>query len=200
MHSQIIIFSLLAASTVAQSPGSPCYGNVAYCAAGPIILRCSGTSLGAGNCDDNLDEPQFGALCIESNSTAGDAVCSAVGSSAPPFPSVTGGLGTPTISTSVVVSTTSSASATSGGVTLTTVTGSSSSSAASSGSATAATSTQALSSVGNVTVTPTTAKSSIPVFTGAAVSLVKRGEDVFGLVMAVMGCMMAGGGMVWLLG
>jgi hypothetical protein len=215
MHPHSILLSLLAALTVAQSPDEACFGDVAYCAGGPIILRCDGTSLGAGNCEDNLNHPPLGALCVESNSTAGNAICSAVGSSAPPFPSVTGGLGTPTASPSVVTSASSSVSASSNGGSLITVTvtptGCSctgatvtpTSHAISSGSTTAVTSTLTSSSAVNLTATPTVTTSVAPVFTGAASSVVRGGKDVFGLVMAgamVMGTVIAGGGMVWLLG
>jgi len=40
---------------------------------------CSdGSKLYPGNCNDNLNEPEFGAVCIESSPTAGDAQCSAI--------------------------------------------------------------------------------------------------------------------------
>ena len=208
MHSHSILLSLLAAFTVAQSPYEACYGDVAYCATGPIILRCDGTSLGPGNCEDNLNHPQYGALCVESNSTAGDAICSAVGSSAPPFPSVTGGLGTPTGSSSVVVSTSASTSASisSGSTSLITVTATTTScscNGTTGSSTTHATSTLKSSLAVNLTVTPTMTKSPTPVFTGAAMSVVRGRKDVLDLVMAgamIIGTMIAGGGMVWLLG
>ena len=34
-----------------------------------------GTKLYPGNCDDNTNEPPFGATCVESSPTAGDASC-----------------------------------------------------------------------------------------------------------------------------
>jgi len=46
-------------------------------------------------------------------------------------------------------------------------------------------------------------KSPTPVFTGAAMSVVRGRKDVLDLVMAgamIIGTMIAGGGMVWLLG
>ena len=85
-------------------PGQPSYGNVAYCIVGsPIILRCEGPYLRPGNCDDNTDEPPFGALCIESSPSAGNAFCLAVGSPKPaPFTPV-GGLGPSPTSTSIAL-------------------------------------------------------------------------------------------------
>ena len=52
-----------------------------------------------GNCDDNLGEPEFGALCVESSTTAGDAQCKA--NSAP-----SSSTGSPTISTATATSST----------------------------------------------------------------------------------------------
>jgi hypothetical protein len=72
---------VLAAVTVA--PGAPCTGSVAYCAASNIILRCTYGVLQAGNCNDNLDDPPLGALCVDSAPPpGGSATCVAITSSA----------------------------------------------------------------------------------------------------------------------
>jgi len=81
----------------------PCVGSEAYCVDGSagsnIILRCNEgatpNTLNPGNCNDNLDEPPNGALCLESSPTAGDAVCWAIGSQCPVFPVTT--VTTPTV-------------------------------------------------------------------------------------------------------
>src|SRR6202012_907135 len=67
-----------------------CSGSVAYCAGGSIILRCEYGTLQAGNCDDNLDEPPLGALCVDSAPSGGSATCVAItASSTSSSPSVT---------------------------------------------------------------------------------------------------------------
>jgi len=167
-------------------PFGPCVGNVAYCASGsdqsPIILRCGeGTSgiLQPGNCDDNLDEPPLGALCLETSPTAGDAVCWAIGSPAPVFPSVSGSaLPSTSSATAAVSSTTNTGVSTSAPVTVTT---------------TAPISTGYVTSTvtanGTVTLSTTysaTATSSIAPFKGAAAAVVAGGEQVVGVVAGLL--------------
>jgi hypothetical protein len=76
------------------SPGAPCSGSTNYCAGGPIILRCNGNKLSPGNCNDNLNFPPLGALCVDAApSPGGSASCSAVTA-----PSSTTSSAAPTIS------------------------------------------------------------------------------------------------------
>ena len=75
-------------ATPTIAPGAPCTGTVAYCVGGSggsdIILRCVGNVLQPGNCDDNLNEPPLGALCIDSAPPpGGSATCSAVSAPTP---------------------------------------------------------------------------------------------------------------------
>jgi hypothetical protein len=79
-----------ASSSVVIAPGAPCTGTVAYCAASNIILRCTNGYLQAGNCNDNLDEPPLGALCVDSAPPpGGSATCVAITSSTSKSASVT---------------------------------------------------------------------------------------------------------------
>jgi len=71
----LVISTLSLVEAQSKNPGDACSGAVSYCVAGPIILRCDGTKLYPGNCDDNTNEPPFGATCVESSPTAGDASC-----------------------------------------------------------------------------------------------------------------------------
>jgi hypothetical protein len=82
------------AGSFTPTQGGPCGGGNAYCAGTSgqtnIILRCTGTTLQAGNCNDNLNEPEFGAVCIDSApAPGGNAQCSAN-----PAPASTGGAAT----------------------------------------------------------------------------------------------------------
>jgi len=86
------------------TPGAACSPNTSYCIAvnTPIILRCNNGTLQAGNCDDNLDEPKFGAICETISLDTGIAQCVAL----------TGPSGSTTLATSTVsASSTSSGSA-----------------------------------------------------------------------------------------
>jgi hypothetical protein len=79
-----------ASSSVVIAQGAPCTGAVAYCAASNIILRCNYGYLQAGNCNDNLDEPPLGALCVDSApAPGGSATCVAITSSTSSAASVT---------------------------------------------------------------------------------------------------------------
>ena len=74
------LVSAAASSSIAV--GAPCTGAVAYCAASNIILRCTNGYLQPGNCNDNLDEPPLGALCVDSApAPGGSATCVAITSS-----------------------------------------------------------------------------------------------------------------------
>jgi len=74
--------SSAAPASFTPTPGGPCGpsgGN--YCAGTSgqtnIILRCTGSALQPGNCNDNLSEPEFGAVCIDSAPSGGAAQCQA---------------------------------------------------------------------------------------------------------------------------
>src|SRR5437764_734243 len=78
-------FSSSSSSTATPTiaPGASCTGSVAYCVGGSgvsnIILRCIGNVLQPGNCNDNLNQPPLGALCIDSAPPpGGSATCSAI--------------------------------------------------------------------------------------------------------------------------
>jgi len=91
LQASIAIFGILqfaphtlvsAAASSSIAVGAPCTGSVAYCAASNIILRCTNGYLQAGNCNDNLDEPPLGALCVDSApAPGGSATCVAITSS-----------------------------------------------------------------------------------------------------------------------
>ncbi|CAF9928617.1 MAG: hypothetical protein GOMPHAMPRED_005181 [Gomphillus americanus] len=91
--------ALIAAASAQSStltvpaPGAACTGS-AYCAgeSTPIILRCIDGKAQPGNCDDNLDEPPLGALCV--SYAPAQASCSAIQSVSTPVGTAPIGTGT----------------------------------------------------------------------------------------------------------
>jgi hypothetical protein len=79
-------------------PGDPCFGEVSFCLPpgefnGTLseILSCNGTNLIPHDCNDYLNYPPNGALCVYDSFIDGKAVCHAVGEPTPALISRPGG-------------------------------------------------------------------------------------------------------------
>ena len=79
-------------------PGDPCFGDVSFCLPpgefnGTLseILKCNGTNLVPHDCNDYLNYPPNGAVCIYDSFIDGKAVCHAIGQPTPALRSPSGG-------------------------------------------------------------------------------------------------------------
>jgi hypothetical protein len=79
-------------------PGDPCYGDVSFCLPpgefnGTLseILTCNGTNLVPHDCNDYLDYPPNGAVCLFDSFIDGKAVCAGVGQPTPALRTPSGG-------------------------------------------------------------------------------------------------------------
>ena len=122
---QTTIVSPTQTPTDIPGPGDPCYGDVSFCLPpgefnGTLseILTCNGTNLIPHDCNDYLDYPPNGAVCLYDSFIDGKAVCAAVGQPTPALRTPSGGtLIIPTASgqTPITPSTTSTSSASQAG-------------------------------------------------------------------------------------